>query len=57
MLYFRSVNPISHKSGQTMLEYLLVFVALIAVVAALATFTRAAKAASERTTEIACFGP
>lgn len=35
-----------------MLEYLLVFAALIAVVAALATFARAARAASERTTEL-----
>ena len=38
------------KSGQTLVEYVIVFVALLGVVAALVFFIDAAKASSTRTT-------
>ena len=40
------------RSGQAMLEYVLVFAALIVVVFALTCFVRAARAESKRTAEL-----
>ena len=41
-----------YKSGQTAVEYIIVFVALLGVVAALACFVRAARSSAARTTTL-----
>ena len=52
LYYFPHMATRVNKSGQTMVEYIIVFAVLLGVVSALTCFVRAAKHSAARTTTL-----
>ena len=52
LYYFSHMATRAKKAGQTMVEYIIVFVILLGVVGALTFFVRAAKSSAARTTTL-----
>ena len=51
-ILFAHMTTRANKAGQTMVEYIIVFVILLGVVGALTWFVRAAKSSAARTTTL-----
>ena len=52
LYYIPHMATRANKAGQTMVEYIIVFVVLLGVVGALTCFVRAAKSSAARTTTL-----